>query len=156
MIRLVTAIFLSGFFLTSTTFANNLELEAQVLYDQHGEFINLTPETRWLVFSHDKDGGAWTKEALDKLEITNLEELGGIYLADISKMPSLITKMFAMPKMKKYAFKMAIDKDGSISENLPRLDGRVTLIKLDNLKAVRIKQVGSPEEIEAFILLQIL
>lgn len=152
MKKLISALFLSILFLSPTAFATtNLELEAQVLYDQHGDFINLTPETNWLIFSHDKDGGTWTKQALDNLEITNLEELGGIYLADISNMPSLITKMFAMPKMKKYAFKMALDKTGDVSENLPRIDGRVTLIKLDNLKAIEVKQAGSPEEIQAFI-----
>lgn len=130
---------------------NANEVQAQIFYDQHDNPMNLSATTQWIIFSHDKDGGNWVKEALTELDITNLEGRGGIYLADISKMPSLVTKLFAMPKMKKYEFRMALDKTGELSESFPRIDSRVALIKLDSLKITEVIQAKSADEIKAFL-----
>jgi hypothetical protein len=59
--------------------------------------------------------------------------------------------MFAMPAMRKYEFALALDKDGSVTQDWPKQEESVTLITLDNLSVVDVQYVTSPEAIIEFI-----
>lgn len=127
------------------------ELKPQVFEDQFGETISLSASTQWLVFSYDKSGGEWVKDALKTLNMTDLEARGGLYVADISAMPGLITKLFALPKMKKYEFKIALDRSGDVTKDWPRNEGTVTLMRLNGLNIVEKTQANSADQVKAFL-----
>ncbi|MGR3317534.1 MAG: hypothetical protein ACUZ8O_03570, partial [Candidatus Anammoxibacter sp.] len=53
------------------------------------------------------------------------------YIIDITGMPSIITWLFAGPKMRKYGFRILLIKEGNFGDNIPKREGKFTMIKLD-------------------------
>lgn len=141
-----------GFLLFALAFKVNAQtLSVTTFEDQFSEAMVLDENTQWVVFSFDKTGGDWVHEALTELAIEDIAQLQGLYVADISAMPGIITRMFALPKMRKYDYKLALDLSGELTQDWPQTDGTVTLMKLDGLKVTEMKKVNQPEQIKAFI-----
>lgn len=46
-------------------------------------------------------------------------------------MPSLIAKWFAIPKMKDYPYRVALDRGGNATAGIPRQPDQVTLLHLN-------------------------
>ena len=60
------------------------------------------------------------------------------YISDISAMPSFITSMFALPKMKKYPFSVMLIED-DFGKQFNKEETKVTLYKLKNRKITAIE-----------------
>lgn len=126
-------------------------LSQQVFEDQHAAPVSLSVTTQWLIFSHDKQGGEWVRQALTELGIEDLEARGGLYVADVSGMPSLITKWFALPKMQKYPFRIGLDTSGDLTSDWPKTDSTVTLMRLNGLDVIEQVKATSGEQVKAFL-----
>jgi hypothetical protein len=137
--------------LLAFTMAQAQTLQPVSFEDQHGSVIELNSEVKWIIFSHHNKGAKMTKQAIDESGIKDFAAHQGLYIADISKMPALITRMFAMPAMRKYEFNLALDRDGELTQGLPKQEDKVTLMKLDNLSIVDTLFVDSPEAVVEFI-----
>jgi len=92
--------------------------------------------------------GDVVKAALGDTEQRVLDERGLVYVADISGMPAVISRMFAIPKMRKRPYRVLLDRDGAVVRDLPRVEGRPTLVALDRLRIVRIEHPASAEELK--------
>ncbi|MBO1927910.1 hypothetical protein J3998_10010 [Thiomicrorhabdus sp. 6S2-11] len=121
------------------------------LNDQFEQPIAFGSETKWVLLSSEKDAGKLVKETLNTLELTDLAAQGGIYIADVSAMPGLITKLFAIPKMKDYAFKMAVVNDEEMLKDWPKQEDKVTAMQLDNLEVKSVEYFDSAEALQAWI-----
>ena len=66
------------------------------LEDQHGKAVSVPAGTRVIVFAADKAASDLANEVLGNEKPGVLERLQAVYVADISGMPSLVTKMFAL------------------------------------------------------------
>jgi len=121
------------------------------LQDQHEAPLALNAQTQWVLYSTDKASGKITKESLEALGLTDLSAANGIYIADVSAMPSMITKLFALPKMRDYAFKAAIVMDDELLSDWPKQEEKVTAMKLNGLKVESIEYFDSPETLQAWI-----
>ncbi|QKI88361.1 hypothetical protein [Thiomicrorhabdus xiamenensis] len=119
--------------------------------DQFEESIALNAQTTWVLLSSDKASGKLVKDSLDALGLEDLEAKKGLYIADVSAMPSLITKMFALPKMKKYAFQMAVVNDESQLQAWPREAEKVSAIRLNALEITSVEYFDSAEALQAWI-----
>lgn len=126
-------------------------LPAQNFENQHGETLALDGNVTWMIFAHHNKGAKMTKGAIDEAGIKDFSAYQGLYVADISKMPALISRMFAMPAMRKYEFNLALDKDGDLTQSWPKQEEKVTLMKLNNLDVVDVQYVDSPEAVVGFI-----
>jgi len=85
-----------------------------------------------LLLSFEKGVSSSIKNYIDSKEKGYLAKNNIIYISDISSMPSFITSMFAIPKMKKFAFKIALINNEKEASFLDRKAGRVTVITLKN------------------------
>lgn len=137
--------------LLMTLVVQGKELSPVNFEDQHGDTVTFDASVNWLIFAHHNKGAKMTKDAIDQVEISDFTAHQGLYVADISKMPTLISKMFAMPAMRKFEFNVALDKDGDLTQHWPKQDDKVTLITLDSLNLVNVQYVDSTEEIITFI-----
>ena len=115
--------------------------------DQHGQPYTLDVGARALLFSRDMDGGTVIKETLSEGGEALLNQGGAVYVADISGMPWLVRKMIAKPRMRERPYRMLLDEDGDLTENLPSVEGKATLMVLDRLKVVRIMYLDSVAEL---------
>ncbi len=120
-----------------------------VFENQHAEAVKVSSETKWLVFVADKDISKVVTEYLNESKF-NLDSAKVIYISDISAMPSLITKMVALPKMRKYSFKLALDRTGDVTKSWPKESGKATVVQLDQMKVQQIKYLGTREEVTQF------
>ena len=137
--------------LFATLVVHGQELSPVNFEDQHGDTVAFDSNVNWLIFAHHNKGAKMTKEAIDQAGISDFTEYQGLYVADISKMPSLISKMFAIPAMRKYEFNLALDKDGQLTQNWPKQEDTVTLLTLDGLSVVDVQYVDSSEDLVKFI-----
>lgn len=111
-------------------------VEVTTFEDQWEKKHELNSETRWLVVSQAMEAGDIVKGAFNNLALKNPQEYKMLYIADISRMPSFISSMFAIPKMRDYIFPIGLirEDDQLKSMKLP-LDApeKVAVIALDNL-----------------------
>lgn len=126
-------------------------LPATQFQDANEQSIELTPQTQWVLLSSEKAAGKAVKESLEALKLTDLAAQGGIYIADVSAMPSFITKLFAIPKMQDYSFRMAVVHDEQQLTDWPKKEDHVTAMKLNNLKIESVEYFDSAEALQAWI-----
>ncbi|MEQ8660460.1 MAG: hypothetical protein RLW62_06550 [Gammaproteobacteria bacterium] len=109
--------------------------------DQHGQGATLDGTVRVLMFSRDMTANKLAKKAfLDKPE-GYLESSHAMYLIDVSGMPGFVTRMFAIPKMQKYGYRIFLDHEGDLTTKLPTREDEVTVMTLDGLTVTSIDYV---------------
>ena len=108
------------------------------LQDQFDNPLQVSAETKVLLFSRDMDGGEIIQAAFaDTPEEQRPVHLA--YVADISGMPSLIARFIAVPKMQDYPFLLGLDREGEMTAAIPAVKGQATIIKLSDLKIQSIE-----------------
>ena len=85
-----------------------------------------------LILSFEKDVSSEIKTYLDTKEKDFLSLNNVMYISDISGMPSLITSWVAIPKMKKFTFKVSLILNEKEGKFIDRKEGKVTVITLKN------------------------
>ena len=108
------------------------------LDDQHGERAAVGERTRVLVLSRDMGAGDVVKGALADAEQRYLDEHGAVYVADISGMPALVSRMIAVPRMRERKYRVLLDRDGAVGREFPYVEKRPTVVALDQLRIVTI------------------
>ena len=99
------------------------------LNDQFEKQTDVTNQTRYILMAFEKDVSVETANFFKKQPKGFLEKKHLLYISDISSMPSFITSMFALPKMKKYPFSVLLINDdrGKVFDKKEGLFTRYTL-----------------------------
>lgn len=100
------------------------------LEDQHGKAVSVPAGARVIIFAADKAASDLANEVLGNEKPGVLERLQAVYLADISGMPSLVTRMFALPAMRALPFPISLAREAAVLADLPRQKAAVTVIRL--------------------------
>jgi hypothetical protein len=126
-------------------YAVGRELPALSLQDQHGDSHTLDASVRVVLFSRDMDGGKVIQQALSQDGQALLDAHSAVYLADVSRMPGLVRRMIAKPRMRKRPYLMWLDEEGDVTADLPSEEGLPTLLLLEDLRILRIHHPATPE-----------
>lgn len=102
------------------------------LLDQHERPYTLTPDTRVLLVARDMQGAKLVKAALAEQPAGYLEARGAVFVADIERMPAVISTLFAIPAMRGYAYRVMLDRQGRVAERYAVPDSSVRLMRLDH------------------------
>ena len=140
--------FLISLFLTAILFADfkvGDKLPTITLADQFEKEYKVEAKDRLVIMAFEKDISIAVSDYLKTKPASFLKTQHAKYISDISSMPSFITSMFAMPKMKKYPFSVMLINDG-FGKQFNRTEGRITVFKLKNHKITSIDFV-SPKAI---------
>lgn len=119
--------------------------------DQFEKPQALNAATKLVIFSAGKSPGSWVKESLTQLNVTDLNAMNWLYVADVSAMPSFITNMMAIPKMKDFSFAIALDKSGDVTRDWPRKDDQVAVYKINNLDIQEMVYFDNQEALTLFL-----
>ena len=133
------------------TLAVGDEMPELTLEDQHGEPHTISRSTRIVLFSRDMDGGELLKAGLADVAPGFLAEHDAVYVSDISGMPRLVARMFALPSMRRRAYPMLLDRTGEATAGLPDRAGQATLLFLSERRIERIAHVSSAETVVTLI-----
>lgn len=106
------------------------------LLDQHDVPYTLNDETRILLVARDMDGAKLVNAALEGKPKGYLDERQAVFLADISRMPSVIATLFALPNMRDYNYRILLDRDARIAPRYPAGEGEVLWLQLDGLQII--------------------
>jgi hypothetical protein len=117
------------------------------LEDQHGEKAGVSERTRLLVLSRDMGAGDVVKGALADAEQRYLDERGAVYVADISGMPALVSRMIAVPRMRERKYRVLLDRDGAVGRDFPYVEKRPTVVALDQLRIVAVEHPATAGEL---------
>ncbi|MBF7065681.1 hypothetical protein ACOL3B_04740 [Aliarcobacter butzleri] len=139
-------------FLGIVAFANPLTVNNSVpelkIKDQFEKEHTLDSNVKTIIFSATKDESNTIKEFLNSKGNDFLTTNHIVYVADITGMPSLITKFIALPKMKNYSFPiLLIDEENKVL--FPVEKDKITIITLDNSKITDVKYIKTTEDLAA-------
>jgi len=108
------------------------------LLDQHDQAYSLDADAQVLLVAHDMEGAKLVKAALADQPTGYLEARHGVFVADIQRMPALISKLFAIPAMRDYSYRVMLDRDGRVASRYSAEDGKVLWLQLN--KGVLVSQ----------------
>lgn len=121
-------------------------VETLKLQDQYEADYAIDGTIKYILFSRSMEGGTLIQAALD--EQPALYKKGDLaYVADVSAMPSLIARFVAIPQFKKFAYRVALDRDGDITTSLPAQKDQATLIQMNNSKITEVSYFNSTESL---------
>jgi hypothetical protein len=121
------------------------------LLDQHDAAVTIGPEVRYVLVTRDMDSGNLVKEALAENGGATLESARAVYVSDISRMPGVITKLFALPAMRKRGYRILLDRDGKATADIPNEEGKITVLELADGAIARIHYVSTIDGLRALL-----
>ena len=130
--KIVLALLLSAVSLLAQAANIGDALQPWELKDQFDQTQALDKNTRILLVARDMKGAQLVKAAIEDQPKGYLEARHVVFLADVHGMPSLIGKLFAIPSMKGYNYRVALDRDGSIASRYPGDKKQILFLQLDN------------------------
>ncbi|MDP2894437.1 MAG: hypothetical protein Q8N78_08765 [Sulfurimonas sp.] len=116
-----------------------------------GNEIKIPKDVKLIIVSFEKDTGALVNEYLNTKSSDYLTKYNSIFIADINKMPSVITKMFALPKLRKYKHPMYLNYDEKFEQSVLGKEEMVTLLHVENSIIKHISFIVRKEELKAAI-----
>ena len=68
-----------------------------------------------------------------------------MFVADIQGMPSLISKLFAVPKMRDYSYRVVLDREGQVVPQYAVAAGQVQWLQLEDGKVLSKQSFSDAE-----------
>lgn len=131
--------------LTSLLFAefkSGERLPQITLPDQFDNTLQLKASDRLIIMAFEKEVSSAINAYLKTKPENHLEKNHTRYISDISAMPSFVTSMFALPKMKKYPFSIMLIND-DFGQNFSRKEGKITVYRIDNYRIKKIEYLST-------------
>lgn len=100
------------------------------LLDQFDQPYSLNDELQVLLVARSMAGAKLLAAALDQQPKGYLESRKVMFLADISRMPSVIATAFAVPAMRDYNYRVMLDRDARIVPRYPVENDAVLWLQL--------------------------
>ena len=144
-------LFLWALFMYTLSWANDFNVNTKIphfsLPDQFDKIHTINEDVTTIIVSFEKGTGAMVNEFLSEQDKSYLAQHHAVFIANISGMPMIITKMFALPKMRDYAHNILLIYDENDKRFISK-EGKSTVYKLDNGIVKDLFYVSSFNEIK--------
>lgn len=117
------------------------------LLDQFDQAYTLDGQAQILLVARSMDAAKLVDAALQGAPKGYLEARHGVFVADIQRMPRLVAKLFAVPAMQSYNYRVMLDRDARIAPRYPAPVDKVLWLQLDNGKLTARHEYGSAAEL---------
>jgi len=116
-------------------YANSFEINSHIgsfsLPTQFDEKQTVDSSIQTIIVSFEKDTGKDINQFLSSKDKDFLKNHHAVFIANIAKMPSIITKMFALPKMRDYKHNILLIYDENDKRFISQ-EEKSTVYKLEN------------------------
>lgn len=102
------------------------------LEDQHGKTQSIDDTTKLVIMAFEMEASEPLGEFLQEQKEDFLSKHKARYVADISGMPSLISKFFAIPKMQDYNYSLMLNREDHFAEQYQKQEGKLSVYTLNN------------------------
>lgn len=106
------------------------KIEDFTLPDQFDNNITFNSDIKTIIMTFEKDVAVGVNDFLKTKDKEFLIKNSTIFIADISSMPSFVTSMFALPKMRKYPYSVGLIYD-EFGEKFNIQDEKITIYKVN-------------------------
>lgn len=106
------------------------------LLDQFDKPYTADADLRVMLIARDMAGSKLMKAALEAKPAGYLEARKAVFVADISRMPAPIAKMFAVPAMRDYSYRVLLDREPRVASRFDTRPDSVTWLQLEQGKVV--------------------
>ena len=103
-----------------------------MLEDQFGNTFRFAEHMELLIFTDDMQSSRDVRDAMGDVAPGCYEQGQLVFIADISGMPRLVTRLIALPKMRDYGFPIWLDYEGDATGALPVKDEFISMISIQN------------------------
>lgn len=117
------------------------------LLDQFDQAYTLDSQVQTLLVARSMDAAKVLDAALQGQPKGYLEVRHAVFVADIQRMPRLIAKLFAVPAMQSYNYRVMLDRDARIATRYPGPVDKVLWLQLDNGKLVAQREYSSAADL---------
>lgn len=117
------------------------------LLDQFDQAYTLDDQAQILLVARGMDAAKLVDAALQGQPKGYLEARHGVFVADIQRMPRVVAKLFAVPAMQSYNYRVMLDRDAGIAPRYPAPVDKVLWLQLDNGKLTARHEYGSAAEL---------
>nr|WP_232916007.1 hypothetical protein [Pseudomonas syringae] len=135
--------------LTANALQVGERLSSWTLLDQYDQPYTLNNQAQTLLVARSMDAATLVNAALQDKPKGFLESRHTVFVADIQKMPTIIAKMFAIPKMRDYSYRVMLDRDARIVPQYAGDDDKVLWLQLRDGQLVSQQQFGSADSLRA-------
>lgn len=119
--------------------------------DQFDKPSALPNDLEKIIFIADMDASKISHPLLLKEGNAYLEKYKTVIISDIHKMPSLISRFVALPKMREYPYTIRLIREEKIGDPFPRIKGQITCIDLKSDKILKIEFAENELALRNFI-----
>jgi len=111
---------------------------ATTLADQFDKPHTVSAEDQIVLISFERGVSDKVNAFLGKQPEGFLSEHRAKYIADISAMPTIISTLFALPKMRDYHYPVMLNRDEGFEKRYDKKEGLLTVYRLEGGKAVSV------------------
>lgn len=122
-----------------------------VLSDQHDQAVTINTTTRRVIFTAEKKVSDLLSQVLGAEGKSILSQSNTVVVADISAMPAMISRLFAIPALRALPFSMALAREASTVADLPRRQGAATVLTLDQGQVIQVQFLQTELELRKAI-----
>ncbi len=149
-------IFFTFLALTISIFAaNKLDLSSPLnelsnfkYENQFEEPVSIPKDTQLLIISFEKETGDFVNDYLDTKEPLYLLAQHAVFIADINRMPSIITSLFALPKLQKYKHPIYLHYEDQFENYIPYKEEQLILVHIKDEKVHSISYISTLKELK--------
>jgi hypothetical protein len=118
-----------------------------VLKDQFDQPLVVDATTRQVIFTAEKSVSEQLTGVLGAQGKEMLSKTHTVLVADISAMPAVITRLFAVPKLRELPYSMALVREAFLMADLPRRKGAATVLTLENGQVTRVQYLQTEAQL---------
>ena len=118
-----------------------------LLKDQFDQPLVVDATTRQVIYTAEKSVSDLLTGVLGTQGKAMLDKTHTVLVADISAMPALITRLFAVPKLRELPYALALVREVFLMADLPRRKGAATVLTLENGQVTRVQYLQTEEQL---------
>jgi hypothetical protein len=119
------------------------------LLDQYEQPYSLDDGLQVLLVARSMEGGKLVNAALEGQPKGYLEARHAVFVADISRMPALVSSLFAVPAMRDYNYRVLLDRESRVVSRYPGDESRVLWLRLEQGKLLEQREFGDAAALRA-------
>lgn len=140
--------------LSTLVYSSSLKLNDKIsnfsLTDQFDRIHTITSEVSTIVITFEKETLNSVNDFLSKKERDFLEKNNAIFIANISCLPNIFTRMFTLPKLRDYKYSILLIYDEK-SAKFFEVENKITVYSIEDGIVKNIRYLNSIFELEEIL-----
>lgn len=135
-------------------FAENFafkELSSFTYETPTGQQVEISKDVELIIVAFEKDIAMVINDYLDTQDASYLVKHNTIFIADVHKMPKMIAKIVALPKLQKYKHPIYLYYGNKLKDSVLKKEAKITLLHVEDEKIKEVSYISTQDELKIAI-----